>query len=357
MEIQDKELKNFSVAFDTKYTEKDLQSGDMFIGGFGATWNIDTENDRFDPHAFDETIQNDFIGAIARKGSPDIRFCREHDKLYVIGRLVELEARPEGLWFKARISKTQMGTETHILCADRAVDRISVGFTIIDFHYEGSVRVITKARLFELSVVLFPAQEDTQITLVKNKKIEMEIEVNKLNKFFNELAEEKQDLLLTRLEKMMSDIQDNAAVTDNQDMKKCAMCMKDMASDSNYCPGCGQNQCDETPAEEVMDLEMCAADEPVEEVKSDMETCSACGQPMPTKAAHGELLPTETERVLEDPGASMNGEGATKSVEDNLNEDLSDDWKTIEELLLETCKSIELNDLLYSTLKIVEEYK
>ena len=94
---------------------------------------------------------------------------RDHDK--PIGRITELRDEDDGLVIDAVISDTPLGDETRQLIADGVLTRMSIGFRPaddgLDIHErdDGTVHVtITRAELYEVSVVAFPAYADTPIT-------------------------------------------------------------------------------------------------------------------------------------------------------------------------------------------------
>lgn len=94
---------------------------------------------------------------------------RDHDK--PIGRITEIRDEDDGLVIDAVISDTPLGDETRQLIADGVLTRMSVGFRPasdgldIQERDDGSVHVtVTRAELYEVSVVAFPAYADTPIT-------------------------------------------------------------------------------------------------------------------------------------------------------------------------------------------------
>lgn len=94
---------------------------------------------------------------------------RDHDK--PIGRITELRDEDDGLVIDAVISDTPLGDETRQLIADGVLTRMSIGFRPdadgldIQENDDGTVHVtITRAELYEVSVVAFPAYADTPIT-------------------------------------------------------------------------------------------------------------------------------------------------------------------------------------------------
>lgn len=94
---------------------------------------------------------------------------RDHDK--PIGRITDLRDEDGGLVIDAVISDTPLGDETRQLIADGVLTRMSIGFrpdaagVDIQERDDGTVHVtVTRAELYEVSVVAFPAYADTPIT-------------------------------------------------------------------------------------------------------------------------------------------------------------------------------------------------
>ena len=115
-----------------------------------------------DRHAFDEALRD------------DIRILIDHDTRLVIGRTsagtAEVEVRDRGLWGRAKINPNdQDAMNAHARVERGDVSQGSFGFEILDEETEiredGSIHwTIKKVRLFELSVVTFPAYEETELS-------------------------------------------------------------------------------------------------------------------------------------------------------------------------------------------------
>ena len=88
----------------------------------------------------------------------------------VIGVVTETREEDGGLVIDARISDTQLGRDVRQLIADGALTQMSIGFLpaedgqTITRTDAGIDVTVTRATLYEVSVVPFPAYEDTAIT-------------------------------------------------------------------------------------------------------------------------------------------------------------------------------------------------
>lgn len=125
-----------------------------------------------DPHAFDEAING------------DIRCLTDHDTRLVLGRTTantfELSITSRGLWGRALVNPNDQDAMNTFARVDRRdVDQASFGFDILDEESEiredGSVHwTIKKVKLYECSVVTFPAYQETNISARSAQKAEIE---------------------------------------------------------------------------------------------------------------------------------------------------------------------------------------
>lgn len=123
---------------------------------------LDTPTEIFP--GFVETIQS---GALIPRETGVKLFSEHRD---VIGVVTETREEDGGLVIEARISDTQLGRDVRQLIADGALTQMSIGFLpaedgqTITRTDAGIDVTVTRATLYEVSVVPFPAYEDTAIT-------------------------------------------------------------------------------------------------------------------------------------------------------------------------------------------------
>ena len=163
-------------------TRSDDVTGDIFISGYFAVFNSvyklwEGATESIDPHAFDEALDD------------DIRCLIDHDTRLVLGRTkagtYTLKVDEKGLWGEVKINQNdQDAMNLYERVKRRDVDQCSFGFDILSEEYEDrgdSVHwTIKKVKLYEGSVVTFPAYEDTSVTARKHdfgeiKKRKMEV--------------------------------------------------------------------------------------------------------------------------------------------------------------------------------------
>lgn len=113
---------------------------------------------------FVETIKS---GALVPRETGVKLFSEHRD---VIGVVTETREEDGGLVIEARISDTQLGRDVRQLIADGALTQMSIGFLPAEdgqtiARTDAGIDVtVTRATLYEVSVVPFPAYEDTAIT-------------------------------------------------------------------------------------------------------------------------------------------------------------------------------------------------
>ena len=155
-------------------TRAENDGGDLYIEGYFAVFNRETE---LWPGAFEEIAP----GAFANTLSNDIRALIDHETRLVLGRnkvgTLELREDSYGLWGRIKINPNDtdaMNLYERVKRGD--VDQCSFGFNIVredtEWRDDGSVKwTILEVDLHEVSVVTFPAYEDTGVQ-ARRKQVE-----------------------------------------------------------------------------------------------------------------------------------------------------------------------------------------
>jgi uncharacterized protein len=148
------------------------QDNEMYIEGYFAVFNTETELWRgafesIAPGAFDETLSN------------DIRALINHDTNLVLGRnkagTLELKVDSRGLWGRIKINPNDTDAVNLYERVKRGdVDQCSFGFNIleedVEYREDGTVKwTLKKVDLHEVSVVTFPAYEETGVQARKSQ--------------------------------------------------------------------------------------------------------------------------------------------------------------------------------------------
>jgi hypothetical protein len=155
-------------------TRAEGDSGDLVIEGYFAVFGRETElwpgaHEEIAPGAFSNTLSN------------DIRALINHETRLVLGRnksgTLELREDSYGLWGRIKINPNDtdaMNLYERVKRGD--VDQCSFGFNIVredtEWRDDGSVKwTIREVDLHEVSVVTFPAYEDTGVS-ARRKQVE-----------------------------------------------------------------------------------------------------------------------------------------------------------------------------------------
>jgi len=105
---------------------------------------------------------------------PAPKLIQDHDLTRAIGVVTERVADENGVYFTAKVSKTQAGNEALELAKDGVLDAVSVGAEPVDAEMdENGVLVVASARWVELSLVplgAFPQARVTQVAAAKEKE-------------------------------------------------------------------------------------------------------------------------------------------------------------------------------------------
>lgn len=167
-EIGKRQVRAVSTNFETR------EEGDnLYIEGYFAVFNSNYEiadgmSESIAPGAFDDTLAD------------DIRCLTDHDTRLVLGRTsahtFEVRQDEHGLWGRVLINRNDQDALNTKARVDRGdVNQASFGFDILDeeteYRQDGSVHwTIKKVKLYECSVVTFPAYKETNLTSRKEEK-------------------------------------------------------------------------------------------------------------------------------------------------------------------------------------------
>ena len=142
------------------------EDGDgMTFEGYAAVFNSDSEPlpfiERIEPGAFRKSLQS----------RNEIKLLWNHDAgeplASVRGGTLKLWEDEVGLRAWAKIANTQRGRDTAELIRSGTIDSMSFGFNVIKDSWsdDGSVRTLEQVRVFEISLVSFPAYTATAGTV------------------------------------------------------------------------------------------------------------------------------------------------------------------------------------------------
>jgi HK97 family phage prohead protease len=150
----------------SQFQTRSEDSGELYISGYFAVFNSNYE---IFTGATESIAETAFDGAL----SDDIRALVNHDSTLVLGRTkagtLSLKTDTRGLWGEIRINNRDSDALNLYERVKRGdVDQCSFGFDILDEEFEDrgdSVHwTIRRVKLYEVSVVTFPAYEDTSVS-------------------------------------------------------------------------------------------------------------------------------------------------------------------------------------------------
>lgn len=150
-------------------TRADEGTGDLYISGYFSVFNSNYE---IWPGATESVSPEAFDGAL----SDDIRCLIDHETRLVLGRnkagTLDLKTDSRGLWGEVKINqKDQDAMNLYERVKRGDVNQCSFGFEILDEEFEDRGTevhwTIKKVKLYEVSVVTFPAYDETEVSARK----------------------------------------------------------------------------------------------------------------------------------------------------------------------------------------------
>lgn len=170
--MSDKERTTYQIrSVTSKFETRADDSGKLYISGYFAVFNSEYE---LWPAAVETVAETAFDEAL----SADIRCLIDHETRLVLGRnkagTLTLKTDSRGLWGEVEVNqKDQDAMNLYERVKRGDVDQCSFGFDILDEEFVDrgdSVKwIIKKVKLYEVSVVTFPAYEETSVSARKKQ--------------------------------------------------------------------------------------------------------------------------------------------------------------------------------------------
>jgi HK97 family phage prohead protease/HK97 family phage major capsid protein len=126
----------------------------LYIEGYATTDTIDRSEEVVLPSSLDTV---DFLK------NPILLY--QHDRRQPIGKVESIEQRPNGVWIRAYISKSEPSIITKI--KEGILKAFSIGFGIKDYKWVGNILYYTDIALREVSIVSIPCNPDALFAEVK----------------------------------------------------------------------------------------------------------------------------------------------------------------------------------------------
>ena len=189
------QCKRTAVVRDAGFTTR-AEDGSLYIEGYFAVYNS-----RYD--LWDGAYETIAPGAFDGETNGDVRALTNHDTTLVLGRTtagtLTLRTDDRGLWGSIIVNQNDgdaMNTYERVKRGD--VSQCSFGFDILDqdVQYtdgEPTVWTIRKVKLYEVSVVTFPAYTDTSIEA--RRKDLSDIQKRKSDEWKRQAAEKLKNIM------------------------------------------------------------------------------------------------------------------------------------------------------------------
>ena len=183
---------------------KALDDSGVFEGLAAVYDNVDLQGETISPGAFTKTIRE----------RPQVKLLYQHDTNQPIG-LCEVSDSAVGLIVRGRLSLgVARARETYELLKTGVLDSFSIGYDVIkDRRLKDGTRVLTELRLWEVSIVTFPANPKAVVGRVKRDAwaddyAEMKRTVREIRDCAQHMADEA---LVARMKRTARDIRAFAA--------------------------------------------------------------------------------------------------------------------------------------------------
>jgi uncharacterized protein len=132
-----------------------LQEKWQIMDGYASVFDIiDSHNDIITRGAFTNSLNN----------KENVKLLWQHDIESPIGICDYVAEDNFGLYVKVKILlDLESASDAKKLVENNIINGLSVGFQVIDYEYQGDIRIITEAELVEISLVTFPANKQSVI--------------------------------------------------------------------------------------------------------------------------------------------------------------------------------------------------
>lgn len=138
------------------------------FSGYGSVFdNVDSVGDIIEAGAFTKTLKQ-FKGGVKK-----LPILWQHSSAEPIGVYTEMREDESGLFVKGQINlEVQKGKEAYSLLKQGAISGLSIGYYASDYFIDKKgVRIIKEIKLFEISLVTFPANDLARVSDVKAEDV------------------------------------------------------------------------------------------------------------------------------------------------------------------------------------------
>ena len=122
----------------------------MAIEGYASLWGVADLNG-------DVVAKGAFAESLARTGAEGVRMLNQHDARAPVGVWEQIIEDARGLFVRGRIEDWSAEARyAAALARAGALDGLSIGFRAMKARRDGRLRVLSRAELWEVSLVTFP---------------------------------------------------------------------------------------------------------------------------------------------------------------------------------------------------------
>lgn len=201
------EIKNLNIEI------KEVSESGVFSGYGSVFGNVDSYGDVVDKGAFTRTLKN--------RNSP-VKLLWQHRGDEPIGVFTEIVQDDKGLSVKGQLNlEVQRGKEAYSLLRQGALDGLSIGYATVKDKIVNGVRFLKEVKLYEISLVTFPANEAAQVNSVKND----------FNSLFDTLNEEQKRTVMAELRQMALSEEHTDSDEEGGEVKAVIDAMDDLLND------------------------------------------------------------------------------------------------------------------------------
>ncbi len=176
-------MSNHRETKDFRFEVKDINEAGQFTGYASVYGITDAMNDIVEPGAFTKTIQE-------RGASVPVLWQHNSDEPIGIGSLSDSE---RGLIINGKLElELQAARDAYVRLRSGLVKGLSIGYRSIVDKLDNGKRLLKEIKLYEVSLVVFPANEEALVTAVKEDDLGVAVDPEaELNKTLDLVLEQK----------------------------------------------------------------------------------------------------------------------------------------------------------------------
>jgi HK97 family phage prohead protease len=163
----------------TRFEVKELDDNERTFSGLAAAWSLDLGGDVIEPGAFKRTLKS---WKKSKRVLPLLDSHNGHSSVRnVVGKMLEAEETADGLLAGFKVIEGPDGDEVFRRVKGGYVDGLSIGYQAVEVRYpeteeelaSGVYRYLKEVKLQEVSVVLWPMNQDARIDTTTAKALLM----------------------------------------------------------------------------------------------------------------------------------------------------------------------------------------